>query len=362
MPFELLTRATNFVRAQVARFFHDITGVVIECNPGIAYRNLKGHTLARNVQTSVQPMTQGATTQTHTQTMTREIATQTDPVQVSSIMTTASVAVQVIPSTSVPESTVTPMNEESTFIPDYEDISLISFDMSICSSSSGGTKRKAPNPPTETPIIKQKKVQFQLHTHYPAEPITVIDAHCHLEAVFSKTHHKSLMEIANSTCCYKNSNFNLQTGINNCCFPTEEQDWIYTPDTDIEPFQHSFSVHPKACNTLSRLRFAHLMTKLDHYLQQPNVVALAEVGLDYSMPRVRTNLQQERCKQQMEMAIKHSKPITLHIREGTHQTASEDLFLLLQETVPRHYPIYWHCFLDTQLVPKPSITTDTVGQ
>jgi len=72
-----------------------------------------------------------------------------------------------------------------------------------------------------------------------------------------------------------------------------------------------------------------------------NLVALGEIGLDYSPKNTASkDLQKRVFKDQLTLAMKHRLPVVLHIRD-----AVEDGYQVLREAcVPPSYPLHLHCF------------------
>ena len=75
---------------------------------------------------------------------------------------------------------------------------------------------------------------------------------------------------------------------------------------------------------------------LDQYLNNPKVVALGEIGLDYYWDSVPREKQKEIFEKQIALAKKHHKPIVIHSRD-----ASEDTYQILK--AGQHGGVM-HCF------------------
>ena len=59
---------------------------------------------------------------------------------------------------------------------------------------------------------------------------------------------------------------------------------------------------------------------IDEYLNEPKVVALGEIGLDYYWDDVPSDRQKEIFQQQVDLAKKHQKPIIIHCRDAYEDT------------------------------------------
>ena len=75
---------------------------------------------------------------------------------------------------------------------------------------------------------------------------------------------------------------------------------------------------------------------IDEYLNEPKVVALGEIGLDYYWDDVPSDRQKEIFQQQVDLAKKHQKPIIIHCRD-----AYEDTYEVLKRN---GHPGIMHCY------------------
>ena len=75
---------------------------------------------------------------------------------------------------------------------------------------------------------------------------------------------------------------------------------------------------------------------IDEYLNEPKVVALGEIGLDYYWDDVPSDKQKEVFQQQVDLAKKHQKPIIIHCRD-----AYEDTYEVLKRN---GHPGIMHCY------------------
>ena len=59
--------------------------------------------------------------------------------------------------------------------------------------------------------------------------------------------------------------------------------WPQSPEEIMDPLsQLAYSIHPKTAGELTDAEIHPLMLQLEQRLQHPKVIALAEVGLDFS--------------------------------------------------------------------------------
>jgi TatD DNase family protein len=79
-------------------------------------------------------------------------------------------------------------------------------------------------------------------------------------------------------------------------------------------------VHPHE----ARLADEAACSKLDDLLQQPEILACGEIGLDYFYDHSPRDIQKAVFSRQMEIAAGHKKPIVIHCRPSTNSTDAWD--------------------------------------
>ena len=111
-------------------------------------------------------------------------------------------------------------------------------------------------------------------------------------------------------------------------------DDIFNPN---EKFWIMFGAHPHHADELTYDNVVLLESLLDRH--SANVVALGEIGLDYSQNNtVHPGRQKAAFLMQLKIALRRQLPICLHIRED-----EDDAFKILEEAkVPENYPIHLH--------------------
>ncbi|HSY72398.1 MAG TPA: TatD family hydrolase [Alloacidobacterium sp.] len=104
----------------------------------------------------------------------------------------------------------------------------------------------------------------------------------------------------------------------------------------------SAGVHPHEAQLADEAALA----KLDHLLQQPEVIACGEVGLDYFYDHSPRETQKTVFRRQMEVAAAHKKPIIIHCRPSDNSTNAWDDTLEMIETewAPKGLGGILHCF------------------
>jgi TatD DNase family protein len=104
----------------------------------------------------------------------------------------------------------------------------------------------------------------------------------------------------------------------------------------------SAGVHPHE----ARLADPAAYEKLDHLLDQPEVLACGEIGLDYFYDHSPRETQQQVFSRQMEIAASHRKPIIIHCRPSQNSTDAWDdtLETLEQQWAATGLGGILHCF------------------
>lgn len=104
----------------------------------------------------------------------------------------------------------------------------------------------------------------------------------------------------------------------------------------------SAGVHPHEAQLADKTA----LEKLDHLLQQPEVIACGEIGLDYYYDHSPREIQKTVFRQQMEIAAARKKPIIIHCRPSDNSTNAWDdtLDLLEAEWAAKGLGGILHCF------------------
>ncbi|XP_062574788.1 putative deoxyribonuclease TATDN2 [Saccostrea cucullata] len=163
-----------------------------------------------------------------------------------------------------------------------------------------------------------------------------IDSHCHIDFLFNRLDFKGRW-----------SDFRVQnmktfpSSYLGCvavfCNPNSfKQEGLWRSLSKEENVWLTFGCHPKNARDFTKWN----LEGLRKCLLNSRVVALGEIGLDYSGVFVETKeLQKSVFKKQIRMALDMRKPLVIHCRE-----AEEDCLDILKQMVPRLYKIHCHCF------------------
>lgn len=94
-------------------------------------------------------------------------------------------------------------------------------------------------------------------------------------------------------------------------------------------------VHPHVAKTVS----PSVLREIERLAQEPKVVAIGEIGLDYYRDLSPRNVQRSAFRDQLALARRMGRPIVLHNREAT-----DDVLATLREAGPSHRGVV-HSFL-----------------
>lgn len=98
----------------------------------------------------------------------------------------------------------------------------------------------------------------------------------------------------------------------------------------------AFGCHPHMAREYNNAIEEQLVQALNH----PSVVALGEIGLDYSHKnQCDHDVQQQVFRRQLYLALSRKLPLVIHSRDST-----PDTIRILKELVPRNHQIHRHCF------------------
>jgi TatD DNase family protein len=153
----------------------------------------------------------------------------------------------------------------------------------------------------------------------------LIDTHCHLEKKEYENLDKSVQEILMSDVkAIVVSGYDVKSSIAAIELAHKHKN-VYA----------TVGFHPQDSGDIGEQDY----TYFDQWLLDEKVVGVGEIGLDYHYDPIDKNKQKKMFKRQIEIAIKHNKPITVHNRD-----ASKDIYDILKDYKVRGII---HCFNDT---------------
>ena len=192
-------------------------------------------------------------------------------------------------------------------------------------------------------VFKEWEEVVEIGVRDVEEPYQVADSHFHLAELLRDVRMCSLQEVLDKEPVVDEA-FVLQLAIAIYCYP-----WKWP---DMEEQRHilrdhrlrlAFGVHPRFA---SRFREREDLPRLRRYLQGSQVVALGEVGVDFS-PGVKQRDQecQGRVLQSvLPLARELELPVVIHCRgEG----AQQECLQCLQRILRQEHVIHFHCFMGT---------------
>ncbi|XP_077486100.1 3'-5' RNA nuclease TATDN2-like [Amblyomma americanum] len=166
--------------------------------------------------------------------------------------------------------------------------------------------------------------------------VGLVDTHCHLDFIFRKVGHRGTYARFRNEHrdtfpdCYEGC-------VANFCDPhTFKQRHMWDAILTEDGVWGAFGCHPHMAREYSEEIDEDLIRALEH----PKVVALGEIGLDYSRRNKCEHGQQKRVfRRQVQIALNGRLPLIIHSRDSTSDTIG-----ILKEMVPSDYPIHRHCF------------------
>lgn len=164
--------------------------------------------------------------------------------------------------------------------------------------------------------------------------VQYIDSHCHLNFLFDKKKHYHGFD------SFKRK-FQFPENFAGCvtifCDPASFSSFGISDELLChKQVWAAFGFHPHNAKYYNDT----LEYKLSERLQHPKVVALGEIGLDYSARlQSEIDIQKEVFRKQVKLAELWKKPLVIHCRES-----EEDVFEILSTNIPKHWKIHLHCY------------------
>ncbi|KAH9381653.1 hypothetical protein HPB48_017058 [Haemaphysalis longicornis] len=164
----------------------------------------------------------------------------------------------------------------------------------------------------------------------------LVDTHCHLDFIFDRVGHRGtyaqfrLKHRDTYPDCYEGC-------VANFCNPASFKQYaVRNPLLDEGGVYGAYGCHPHMAREYDCEVDENLLRALNH----PSVVALGEIGLDYSHKNNCDHAQQHRVfRRQLELALRRKLPLVIHSRDST-----QDTLRIMKQMLPEGYPIHRHCF------------------
>jgi TatD DNase family protein len=158
-----------------------------------------------------------------------------------------------------------------------------------------------------------------------------VDSHCHLDKLDYQDLHTSVEDVINKA---KEANVEQLLSVGVTLDSFENMLEMISPFDNVHA---SCGVHP--LDVESDFDFE----RMRRYASDDKVVAIGETGLDYHYQPETAELQQERFKQHVELAVELNKPLIIHTRN-----AREDTLAILRDGGAEKCGGVIHCFTEDQ--------------
>jgi TatD DNase family protein len=175
----------------------------------------------------------------------------------------------------------------------------------------------------------------------PPDPVpldgTVLDAHCHLDAMSSRLGLTRRGEPAGHAFVAEAAARAAAVGVSRLInVGCEVAEWQSAIDSTEHPDVYgAIAVHPTEVGGLTDADYDRLERLLGH----PKVVAVGETGLDYYWDRTAPELQQEHFRRHIELAKRIGKPLMIHDRD-----AHADVLRVLDDAGAPEAGVVFHSF------------------
>ncbi|KAH7947565.1 hypothetical protein HPB52_013371 [Rhipicephalus sanguineus] len=166
--------------------------------------------------------------------------------------------------------------------------------------------------------------------------VGIVDTHCHLDFLFRKCRHSgSFADFRKAHAVTFPRNYEGCVAV--FCDPeTFKKRNVWRGLLSEEGVWGAFGCHPH----MARLYNEDVEDAMIAALEHPRVVALGEIGLDYSSNNKCDHLMQQRVfRAQLHLARNGKLPLVIHSRD-----ASMDTLRILKEEMPVDWRIHRHCF------------------
>ncbi len=155
----------------------------------------------------------------------------------------------------------------------------------------------------------------------------MIDSHLHLD---DEKFAESFQQIIDDL-----PKHNLEFVINNSCDLRSMEMGVKLANDNPRVFA-TVGMHPHTASNFDRA----FVQKMIFLAQNPKVVAVGEIGLDYFYDLSERQIQRDVFAEQLEIADKLALPVTLHIRDAYGDAAD----ILQAQKAHLNHGVLWHCY------------------
>ncbi|GFO43196.1 3'-5' ssDNA/RNA exonuclease tatd [Plakobranchus ocellatus] len=223
---------------------------------------------------------------------------------------------------------------------------------SVASNSRGTVKNKSsaarkniksPSANQSSTSVKEETWAQELLMRSQAYHHKFIDSHCHIDLIYDRLKLPSNTQYSEFIKAQAQSYpRNYEGCVAIFCNPQTFD--LHNPEDEVlnlasqeQGVWLALGCHPKNAAFFTSTNIEGLRRKL---LSLPNVVALGEIGLDYSGEyHMLAETQRRVLISQLELAVELNLPLVIHCRD-----ADEELLEIMQKHVPTHHKIHRHCF------------------
>ena len=175
----------------------------------------------------------------------------------------------------------------------------------------------------------------------------VVDAHCHIGELLDRTRSSDLQSVLEEQPGCKEE-FIIDHVISNHCFDNKWKTKARMEQLQTDSRIHcSIGIHPRFVSDKDRWQ---MIQEVEDLIQSQKVVALGEIGLDFSDPNIshsRRRAQQCSLELVTPLAVKYHLPVILHNRGSQKEGCLHRCLEILSRTLPPDHPIHVHCFSGT---------------
>uniref|UniRef100_T1J858 Uncharacterized protein n=1 Tax=Strigamia maritima TaxID=126957 RepID=T1J858_STRMM len=166
--------------------------------------------------------------------------------------------------------------------------------------------------------------------------VKFIDTHCHLDFLFKQSNFKKNSHLAFQE-LHKDSYPSCYEGcVAIFCDPTTFKENTWKEIVSEDNVWAAFGCHPHNADLYNDEIESDMKTALKH----KKVVALGEIGLDYSSRNFSNRQKQKEIfRRQLKLALEHKLPVVIHSRDAT-----DDSLEIMKEILPSDHKIHRHCF------------------
>lgn len=161
-----------------------------------------------------------------------------------------------------------------------------------------------------------------------------VDSHFHLDRLLDSWERSSLPRMDGES-------LQLSRLVSNFCYPPKwpslSRHQQFLGD---QRLAFAYGIHPRSAARSTPKDVA----RLRGLLSRGRVVALGEIGLDFTDHGRSAQAQMNLLEEMLPLAVEFGLPVIIHCRDGDRVSAGEDCRDILGEHLPKLHPIHLHCY------------------